>query len=1186
MSKLDSDDGGPDDAMCTQSEFWIPKPNARGMNTIDWSDAAQRKVPLLANGCILTWGANAGTLTIPPPVISTSDRGASKMYRLEDLMSDVCDPQQVHKHALNKAGKVVRPLHNYTQQSETFGGGIFNDPIVSSDLFLNNFEGLNRSHKEKYVLSRASDDQHMSVIWLICKLFDSAMDAYTGILNTSRPANTIPLKFNYSYSLSIESIRNNTGQFFCAKHNRAVKKDVGTAPDINRGVSPQSTFLRLFLLHEALHAGEGDRVFIQSCSDAELQVLCTNFNNRVTNQVTRVEKIEKVMRLLDLDPAGDYRSLFFNNAADALDDTCQTQCDQFNAATARQYGIYTAEFNQILERIYAPVHAEIQAAITASMGAGALAVNLNDNLKGYLQDTIHKQLQKIVQTVQAWSHSIYMQNSYNAISLQKQISCFKSKKQLSEHFDSILQLLKTDAVREIFQTLLVYDNRSVEFRSMPQTQKEPAEIFTNECFGIMQAFSNIANTQSLYQDFLADVHTNSEVGLMTLNVASMAQHDSVYTPNLHLSRCDPLKSSDCRQSATSADPRLWMIQQFAGMSPMTIEMCSVLLKDHPLVDNTLSFAYEQFLTSAATPPKPYVGSADEKCRYPYNTFLMHWYMQNFHPSASVRERAALKAVIPHESFASIACAIGQAIDHNTCNSMAFEHAIVSLPGYEYDGQTVQGPFCTATLASEYLCVTPFVNSKTYAQDGDDSIAAYRSWKDTPVIDLESGFLDFDASQRTKQECLNSMRVVSGLGPSPALDLFNAVSTATTSNNSRRFYNPLTRKEETMSTEHVMTDVLLPWLHRHRWDDKSLADRDFVFSSDKLRAIGLNSQIYSFDVRGDSKTNAKSTGCKHIYDENDSELLVHAHAASDFCRNPENVHSIMQHVLLVLANRFWKPAARFSDNGRGVPVINPYSVAQSTPTLHKVGNLLHCMPYTANPVRTDKVGLISLGMHFMHGVHLPTTNEAGSQSTATDIIILRPNIEHEMLGVIMGRGGTQELGATFWGQTELSCYDDAQHGIWGMSYKYHERAIVTNERNLIRVYDVAFDGYNGGMDQSALNWNSAHDRHRFRTATYARDRAYNGPSMLVMALPRNGLAAHRPFPNPIVFHPHVTGSVTPDSEKGQRCPDVNEHMVFNHTLNPDFVPQSVQDKYEMYMRRLEMNQWASIDQSITKRAGQV
>ena len=72
---------------------------------------------------------------------------------------------------------------------------------------------------------------------------------------------------------------------------------------------------------------------------------------------------------------------------------------------------------------------------------------------------------------------------------------------------------------------------------------------------------------------------------------------------------------------------------------------------------------------------------------------------------------------------------------------------------------------------------------------------------------------------------------------------------------------------------------------------------------------------------------------------------------------------------------------------------------------------------------------------MHGPRLPSLGgESKGGGAATDIVILRPNIEHEMLGVIMGRGGTQELGATFWGQTELSCYDDSQHGIWGMSYK--------------------------------------------------------------------------------------------------------------------------------------------------------
>ena len=45
----------------------------------------------------------------------------------------------------------------------------------------------------------------------------------------------------------------------------------------------------------------------------------------------------------------------------------------------------------------------------------------------------------------------------------------------------------------------------------------------------------------------------------------------------------------------------------------------------------------------------------------------------------------------------------------------------------------------------------------------------------------------------------------------------------------------------------------------------------------------------------------------------------------------------------------------------------------------------------------------------------------------DYVIVRPNIEHNMLGVVLGRGGKDELGCTFWGQTELSVYDDSMHG---------------------------------------------------------------------------------------------------------------------------------------------------------------
>jgi hypothetical protein len=64
---------------------------------------------------------------------------------------------------------------------------------------------------------------------------------------------------------------------------------------------------------------------------------------------------------------------------------------------------------------------------------------------------------------------------------------------------------------------------------------------------------------------------------------------------------------------------------------------------------------------------------------------------------------------------------------------------------------------------------------------------------------------------------------------------------------------------------------------------------------------------------------------------------------------------------------------------------------------------------------------------------PKENTLRTLSKHIEIVILRPNIEHYMLGIIMGLAGEQ-LGNTLWGQTELSVYDDSMHGVWGMSYK--------------------------------------------------------------------------------------------------------------------------------------------------------
>ena len=136
-----------------------------------------------------------------------------------------------------------------------------------------------------------------------------------------------------------------------------------------------------------------------------------------------------------------------------------------------------------------------------------------------------------------------------------------------------------------------------------------------------------------------------------------------------------------------------------------------------------------------------------------------------------------------------------------------------------------------------------------------------------------------------------------------------------------------------------------------------------------------------------------------------------------------------------------------------------------------------------------------------------------------LMLLRANIEHEMLGVIVGRGGTQELGATFWGQTELSCYDDAQHGLWGMSYKYHERAMVTNERNMIRMFDIAFDGYVGGMDTDILQFGNDHVN-EFLKGVYDIDVPFGGPSMIVLPFPK-----FKPPEASFIGTPHYTAVFT-------------------------------------------------------------
>jgi len=184
----------------------------------------------------------------------------------------------------------------------------------------------------------------------------------------------------------------------------------------------------------------------------------------------------------------------------------------------------------------------------------------------------------------------------------------------------------------------------------------------------------------------------------------------------------------------------------------------------------------------------------------------------------------------------------------------------------------------------------------------------------------------------------------------------------------------------------------------------------------------------------------------------------------------------------------------------------------------------------------------------------------------EYVIVRPCIEHNMLGVIMGRGGTEELGSTFWGQTELACYDDSFHGVWGMQYKYHERALVTNERNMIRLWDVAYDGYNGGKDDSVVNWtDEAPNRSRIFNR-YATDMSvpYQGPSLMVMKfkVDKTNPNYKSYWPSPIVFHDKYLNQEAP-----KLCPDPESIYTVQNEQMRVFNSDIYREQYRLYLQRM-------------------
>ena len=627
------------------------------------------------------------------------------------------------------------------------------------------------------------------------------------------------------------------------------------------------------------------------------------------------------------------------------------------------------------------------------------------------------------------------------------------------------------------------------------------------------------------------------------NIAMVCSGSSAGTvthfPNYHLARCEPLKADDAARSASSTDTATWMVQHLAAMMPLSDDACRKLMAIH---------------TAEKVPD--------------YNVILAAEMLTGSVPVLSLAGVNGTADIDGHETSTSGAPAgneLPSISNEYRSNLMRLLVSIISCESAteKKDNNVTYVPmYARKTLMAEFAAALKA--NRTYSVELDKALQGAVPERSNP----DNMFVPFcGATACSELTATRGAFAVASKDKDVRESLRTSVGWKNCTLQQQMQIRPTIAQQGQYNTQHywvadnteqggtlkrsVPSDVYIgdvyPWM----------CSNAAVGTTAEQPEGGQLHSLLSFGA-GCSNKPALVPGQAQVLRGQALHEDMHSEAdmAAAWCSDISNWDEFWAHVVLVLVARFYKASARFVDNGNGVPAWNA-AASVYLPTGH----------------------------HIMHGSQLPTrqTAHAASGLAAQDIVIIRPNIEHEMLGIIMGRGGTQELGSTFWGQTELSCYDDAQHGIWGMSYKYHERAMVTNERNLIRTYDVAFDGYNGGMDQSHVVWEDSDSRDKFRDGIYDRNQPYHGPSMMVMSFPPTQMK--QAWPNPIVFHNSAPVGASIDPEKSQGgLPNLHEHMVFSNDHAAKICPPATQAKFERYMTRLEMTQWASADQS-TRPAGE-
>jgi len=77
--------------------------------------------------------------------------------------------------------------------------------------------------------------------------------------------------------------------------------------------------------------------------------------------------------------------------------------------------------------------------------------------------------------------------------------------------------------------------------------------------------------------FKKDMSIGTPLATQAINVTNANNNQCIHMPNLHISRCTALSENDMQTSCSSTDPTMWLIQQMAGIMPLTTKMCKSLM---------------------------------------------------------------------------------------------------------------------------------------------------------------------------------------------------------------------------------------------------------------------------------------------------------------------------------------------------------------------------------------------------------------------------------------------------------------------------------------------------------------------------------------------------------------------------------------------------------------------------------